>query len=113
MCLKCNIPRRFSRRAAPLQTRSRQGSASWRYGRHGAPRDSAAAPWTRKRAEDSVPASLDEIARDALLAQGSTRLEPVQSLHEDVALAVLPHENRRLLPGFHDTFRDHLHLLGI
>src|SRR5688572_1266194 len=59
-----------------------------------------------ERKPRSVPAGLDEIADDRHLAQGATRLEAVQSFDEDEALAVLSHENRRFLPGFHDAFGD-------
>ena len=47
---------------------------------------------------DSVPPSLDEVAQDGFLAEGSAGFQSVQSLDEHEALAVLPNENGRVLP---------------
>src|SRR5437763_8538413 len=46
---------------------------------------------------------IDEIAKDAGLAELLAGFEPLQALHQDETIAVTPHQDRRLLAMLHDA----------
>src|SRR5262245_57737661 len=60
-----------------------------------------------------MPPRLNEIAEDGRLAKLPARLQPVQTFDQDEAFAVLPDEDRRLLPHLQHALGDHLHLRGL
>jgi hypothetical protein len=49
---------------------------------------------------------LDKVTEDRFLAQCLARLKPMQTVHEDEALAIAPDQDWGRLPDLKHTFRD-------
>src|SRR5262249_23934712 len=71
------------------------------------PRTTALAP--QDDARPLMPARLHDVAPDRGLAELLAGLEPVQPLDEHEALAVRPHQDRRLLPLLQHALGDRAH----
>src|SRR5260370_40212590 len=60
-----------------------------------------------------MPRRLHQVAADRGLAELLAGLEPMQSLDQDEALAVRPHQDRGLLAGFQHALGDLAHALRV
>src|SRR5215471_9282604 len=60
-----------------------------------------------------MPACLDEVAENGLLAQLLAGFQSMQAFHQHQAGAVLPHQNRGLLTDLQHALGDLMRLLGV
>ena len=60
-----------------------------------------------------VPWGLDKVPEDRFFAQCLARLEPMQTVYEDEAFTVTPHQDWGRLPDLEHTFRNLSHSLGL
>jgi hypothetical protein len=56
-----------------------------------------------------MPLGLDKVREDRFFAQCLARLKPMQTLHEDEALAIAPDQDRGRLPDLEHALRNLSH----